>query len=620
MKKVLLKQILHVLVIVFSFTACDKDADLIENTENINANYSHEKSEPSEIDHVLAEYTKKYNGESVKANFIGRIINENNEPIEGARVTLGGQEKETDENGIVTFSNAQVQQYFAYIRAFADGYLEGSRVMVPDLDRGNQNNFTIKLFKFNQVGHIHSKKGGKVSFKSDKGEGVVYFNSGFTDESGNPYNGEVAVSINYLNPLNPGTANTMPGDLYGITRDFDQVALGSYGMVQVELRGESGEKLQIIDPAKIILPIHPDQIATAANEVPMWSFNEHAGVWYEETIAYKDGNRYVAEVSHFSFWNCDAPFPVVNFSATVIDAITSNPLAGLRVEITYSGFTRFAITNATGLVSGKVPSNQTMTITILDICGNVLYLDPSFGPFTTTTNVTIPITPNPLQSFNLSGTVTDCTAAPVTNGYVTLTHTLSGQFITGISVTGGTYSYAGIGCTLPSNITIAAVDLSTAQGSTTTTTVNPGANTQNIVICGGLASEYIRYRINTTTGPYQYDLLQPFGAIRNTGALVQASNGTSTTYIYSNTLTLGTGYPFGTGPNAMFIENLSHVNGLNASATMALATPMTFDLIAITPGPGGIGQYISIDFSGNYVDYNGVTNTIQGEARIYRDY
>ncbi|WP_075341007.1 carboxypeptidase-like regulatory domain-containing protein [Tenacibaculum agarivorans] len=617
MKKTFFKQLIYALAIIFSLMACEQETSLIDNnTENISVNNLQRKAKPkNEVDDKLLEYIKEYSGKQVKSNFLGRIIDENDQPIKGAKVIIGNQVKETDENGMVSFTSVIVQEYFAYIQAFAEGYLDGSRVIVPNFDKGNQNNFTIKLFKFKSVGRIDSKKGGKVSFKSEKGEGAIYFNSGFTDESGNVYTGDVAVSVNYLNPLNPDTANTMPGDLYGITENFEQVALGSYGMVQVELRGTSGEKLQIIDPAKLIMPIHPDQVATATNQVPMWSFNETAGVWYEETIAEKDGNHYVAEVSHFSFWNCDAPFPVVNFSATVVDASTLNPITGLRVEITYSGFTRYATTNANGIVSGKVPQNQTMEIKILDSCGNVLYIDPSFGPFATTTNITIPVTLSPLQTFTLSGTVNDCLGSPVTNGYVTLS-SASGQHIAGILVTAGTYSYTGIGCVLPSNITITGVDLTTAQSLTTVTTVNSGTNTENLILCGGLASEYIRYRVNTTTGPYEYDLIQPYGGIRSSRFYLSASNTTSGTFIFGNTLTVGFGYPFGT----IGIEKLGHVNGINPSATMALANPMTFDLVAITTGPGGIGQYISVDFSGNYVDNNGNTNTIEGEARIFRDF
>ncbi len=605
---------LYAFAFAFSLIACDKDVDIVENTEKVTTIDTHKKSEVSEIDNQLVEHTKKYNGEYIKANFIGRIINENNEPIKKAKVTIGEYEKETDQNGIVVFSNILVQQYFAYARVFADGYLDGSRVIGYNLHDGRQNNFTIKLFKFNEVAHINSDEGGKVNFKSKTGDGVISFNPGFTDESGNKYHGDVAISINYLDPLDPDTADTMPGDLYGFTQDFEQVVLGSYGMIQVELRGVSGEKLQIIDPAKLMMPIDPDQINTAAEEVPMWSFNEHAGVWYEETIAYKEGNHYISEIPHFSFWNCDAPFPVVNFSTTVIDSTSLIPVAGLRVEITYNGHARFATTNSSGIVSGKIPANQTMTIKILDNCGNLLYINSSFGPFTGTTNITIPVTPNPLLSFQLSGTVDDCSGLPVNNGYVILNST-SGQYITGILVTGGTYNYTGINCILPSNISVVGIDLSNGQSSTNITTINPGSNTQNITLCGGLASEYIRYRINTTTGPYHYDLLKPYANIRNGNIFIGSSTTTRGTYMHSNTIVPGTGYSFGSSSNSMFIEFLSDINGLDPNATMALSNPITFDLISV----GSIGQYISINFAGDYVDYNGTINTIQGEVRIYRD-
>lgn len=614
MKKTFLKQLFFALVIAFSFTSCEKDEALIDNSENAITTNLSKNSRLNEIDEKLADYVREYNGRFLEVNFIGRIINENNDPISGARVTLGNQVQVTDQNGIVSFIDVEVQENFAYARAFANGYIDGSRVMIPDVSVGSQNNFTIKLFKFNEVASFDADQGGRTRFDTEIGEGSITFRPGFTDEFGNQYHGDVAVSMNYLDPLNPDTANTMPGDLYGLTENFDQVALGSYGMLEVELRGSSGEKLQIIAPARLKMPIHPDQLATAASTVPMWSFNEHAGVWYEEAVAYKNGSHYVSDVPHFSFWNCDAPFPVIDFSATVIDAATLNPLSGLSVEITYNGFSRYGITNSSGIVSGKLPSNQPMTISIWDVCGNLVY-SSALGPFATTTNITIPVTINPVQIFTLSGTVDDCIPAPVTNGYLTLTNGTTGQFIATISVTAGTYSYTGIGCVLPVNITITAVDFSTAQGSTTTTTVNPGANTQNISICGGLANEYIRYRING--GAWQYDLVQPNGGIRaGTYILAQATNSTSGTIIFSNTATLGTGYPFGTGTNSMFIERLGDIDGINQNATMALATPMTFDLVAV----GALGAYISIDFNGNYVDNNGVQKTIQGESRIYRDY
>jgi hypothetical protein len=42
-------------------------------------------------------------------------------------------------------------------------------------------------------------------------------------------------------------------------------------------------------------------------------------VFLKEGSATKTGSNYVGKVSHFSFWNCDAPFPVVEFEASFVD-------------------------------------------------------------------------------------------------------------------------------------------------------------------------------------------------------------------------------------------------------------------------------------------------------------
>ncbi len=630
MKTTFLKQLLYVFVIVFSLSACNEEPNLIENSKNQKESYLLKKTEANEIDTKLAEYIKEYSGRDAKATFIGRIINEDNVPIEGAKVVLGTQKLETDKNGIVLFKSAQVKQHFSYIRASAEGYLNGSRVIVPDLGKENQNSFTIRLFKFKEIGSIDSEKGGEVSFRSKKGKGkgkgTVYFNPGFTDESDNIYEGTVAVSINYLDPLNPDTANKMPGDLYGITQDFEQVALGSYGMLQVELRGESGEKLEIIEPAKLIMPIHPDQIATAQKEVPMWSFNEYAGVWYEETMAYKEGEHYVTEVPHFSFWNCDAPFPVDDFCAIFIDPLTGNPIVGLRIEISYGQppFKRFAITDVNGKVSGKVPSNLLKTIKIFDNCGNLL----DTSQFTAASPsgchiIQLQVTP-PSQIFTLSGTVQNCSNVAINNGYISISHSPSGIHFMNISVnSAGMYSYTGVNCSLPDVFSITGVDLSTAEAETVTKTIYSGTNTQNITICGNaLPSEYIRYKINSSPF-YHYDLLNPSGGIKANKVFVRASSSTGHTAIEGeNTMTIGN-YPFGNGPNTMFMESLSHIHGINISGTAALPSlgRLSFNITAIDPAPGATGTYISISFAGNYKNNNNsISYSIEGDARIYRDY
>jgi hypothetical protein len=612
MKQILNKYIALSALILVTVLACQKEEQSIH--ENSSASEIVQKAynvDTEQIQNVLREYK----GREVRADFIGRIIDQNDQPILGAVVKLGSQQQISDENGIVIFSGTIVNENFAYARAFASGYTNGSRVMVPS----GSNSFTIKLFQL-EATHFIESGGGEVSVETELGNNLnIQFGGGFFDENGNPYSGPVAVTVNYLDPLSEDTANTMPGELYGIDANFQQVALGSYGMVNVELRGSAGEKLQIASPAQIEIPIHPAQMGTAASQVPMWSFNEDTGVWVEESVAYNTGSHYVAQVDHFSFWNCDAPFPVVNFNATVTDAGTGTPLAGVRVTISYSSFSRFAITDSSGNVSGKIPSGQVLDITVSDQCGTVLFNNPSYGPFSSATSITIPVTLS-TSPISVSGNVLNCASMPVTNGYVTYT-TSTGQFLATALVTAGTHSYSGVACSIPVTINLEGGDMSTGQLIASTSVVANPTAVINLSACGGLAPEYVRYNINGAG--FQYDLMYPYGGIDPPNYHVAgAGSHNSRTEVLTNTAALGV-YPynhnlFAAGaPVAGAIFMLNTPNGIDPAATTALgAAGMTFTITNF----GAVGAYIDISFSGNYIDMTGAMNTISGDAHIIRDF
>lgn len=616
MKKKLTKYVLVVAVLVATMMACQKESEpLLENSSDVE---TMRKASRDNSEH-LAQALRESKGRLTEANFIGRIIDDGNNPIMGAIVTLGGHQQTTDQNGIVTFMGASVHENFAYASVTAQGYTNGSRVMVPNSDANSQNTFTIKLFSLGNSQTI-SSQGGEVTIETDlEREATIIFNNGFVDENGNSYSGNVSVSANYLDPLSEDTADTMPGELYGIDANYQEVALGSFGMINVELRGSAGQKLQITSPASIMIPIHPDQIAMAPNQVPMWSFNEDIGVWFEETVAYKNGDYYVTDVNHFSFWNCDAPFPVVNFNATIIDATTTNPLAGLKVVIIYNAFSRYATTDSNGNVSGKIPSGQVMTLTITDFCNTVLYNNPAFGPFTSPTSITIPVTLTTVSPINVSGTVLDCAALPVTNGYVTYAST-AGQFFGTSLVTAGTHSYTSVSCSVPVSIDVEGGDMSTGQIIASTTVIaNPNAIV-NLNACGGVAPEYIRYSINGN--PVQYEILYPYGSIElpNYVSMGTTSSNNSGTAIIGNTTTVGGPYPFENNPftssiQSMAIKRLGATNGINPVATTGIAGAVTFTITNM----GAIGTYMDVTFTGNYVDQIGNTNTITGDAHIIRD-
>ena len=224
----------------------------------------------------------------------------------------------------------------------------------------------------------------------------------------------------------------------------------------------------------------------------------------QEGTATRSGNMYQAQVSHFSFWNCDAPFPLINLCMTLQSATGNQPLNNVAVTIrrpnNSSGYGR---TDSSGQLCGKVPKNEALVLSVLDQCGTVVYTQ-NIGPFTANTDlgviqVTIP-TPNQVT---ITGTVTDCSNNPVTNGAV-LIYT-GGAFAYTVPVTNGAFSHTILRCnggTL--NFSVLGVDYTTLQqgvpysGTATTGTANVGA----IQACGTAATEFIELLIDGT--PYNF--------------------------------------------------------------------------------------------------------------------
>ena len=76
------------------------------------------------------------------------------------------------------------------------------------------------------------------------------------------------------------------------------------------------------------IPVGSTQTSSAPAEIPLWYFDETNGVWKEEGKATLQGNEYVGEVSHFTFWNCDISWDLIYLDGSVL-------LEGVNLEGAY---------------------------------------------------------------------------------------------------------------------------------------------------------------------------------------------------------------------------------------------------------------------------------------------
>ncbi|MDI9257073.1 hypothetical protein [Flavobacterium sedimenticola] len=588
MKKI--HSFMWLLLVVVAFSGCESNDDNSNsgpNDDTFNQNF----------------------GNSVNRDFIGQVVDANNNPLPGVTIKIGASTMQTDINGVFIINDAQVYERFAYITAKKAGYIDGSRSMVPTTGK---NNVKIMMISNTPLETIQSGVSGEVALPSGT---KVVFDGAFEDANGNDYSGSVQVAMFHLLPSDENISKLMPGMLYAQTETNQQAVLETFGMLNVELRGSAGQKLNIKEghTAEITLQIDNSQVATAPNTIPLWHFDEEKGYWKEEGVATKVGNKYVGEVSHFSWWNCDMPLPMVILTVTIVNA-DGNPISNLGVGLIANGnnMPSMGYTNTNGMVSGLIPANQTLTLNVYPdyfSCANNIFYTATIGPFNTNEvlpNIVINNS-STVTSSNVVGNLVKCDNANVTNGYVILSRA-GGSSVS--PVTNGAFSFNEIYCPSNTQFTLKGYDLENlkSSGSINYNFIQPRTNIGIIQTCNAL-SELISFQVDNNPP-------------------VILTVGVNAEYIPTAYLPLSINCPseYGISPGIL-ISGDTNVVGTYTTSTPFILSSQAFDFIGSTTTNtmqfhlnkfGAVGDYIDMTFEGTYTNTTGV-HTLTGVVHVIRD-
>jgi hypothetical protein len=556
------KIILLMLAGMLAFASCKKDTLVIDPP-------------PPPIDNTR-------NFVQVNTSVAGQVVDKNNAPVSDAMVSFGTANTMTDANGIFKFENVSVLENRAFVKIEKAGYFHGSRTFFAYANQ--RSNVKISLLEKTIQGTVGAS-GGTVA--TPEGVKLVFPADAVVDADGNLYTGTVQVAAQYLDPTADNISSIMPGDLRGISTDNVEEGMTTYGMVAVELLGSGGELLNVADgkTVQLTMPVGSTQTSSAPAEIPLWYFDETNGVWKEEGKATLQGNEYVGEVSHFTFWNCDISWDLIYLDGSIL--LDGVGLEGAYVCLSFDsgqGWINTAcdITNTGGVFSGQVPTNTTLTLKVYASgytnCGDAIH-SQEIGSFTV--DVTLdPINIDPAtvadNSMTVTGTLVDCDNNPVTNGYAKIKLGWAEYYA---YTTDGTIDYTFTYCGTATDIEISAVDLDDfTQSDAVSYTVASTIDIGQVQACITLA-EYITYEFDGIT----YTL---------------------TEYISINdSLGQGSGEQFITGQSSNF-ENLSLQTLGNAVGTFGGGS-MYISGSQTNPN-GGTGNDISVTFS-QYSEVTGET-------------
>lgn len=440
--------------------------------------------------------------EMVTGGVTGIVVDENDRPVSGATVISGTNSTTTDRYGSFRFRNISLSKANGTVKIIHNGYFNAYRSFISVA--GRINNVRIKLIPKTNAGNFSAASGGTISISG--GAKLVIPVNAIADAGGAAYIGTVNVAMAWIDPSSADLPNILMGDLRGITTDNQERGLSTYGMIGVELTGTGGQPLKIAagKTAELTFPIPASLQGNAPATIDLWHFDEATARWKQEGTATKTGSNYIAQVNHFSFWNCDAPFPLVDLCMSFKDG-NGQPLinAQVRIKRTVNNTFGYGRTDSAGNLCGKVPKDEALVLEVLDQCNNVVY-SQNIGPFSTAT--TLPVTTVNIPAANsliITGTVTNCSNANVTNGAAVIY--MGGGNYYNVPVTNGTFSLTILRCSSGTvNFTVLGVDYTTIQqsvpvsGSGTTGTVNVGT----VQACGTSSAQFLELIIDGT--PYNY--------------------------------------------------------------------------------------------------------------------
>ncbi len=397
MKNLILTSI-SALLLIFA-VSCRKD-EIITDTQN---------NPPVP---VIVEFTD--------SEVYGRVIDKEGNSISDAQVTWGTENIQTDENGFFSL-NSTVKERNAVLRVEKSGYFSAIQTLQTIEDVKAKT--TVQLVERVLSGSLQSDAGGTISTNE---QGAIDFAANsFTDASGNPYNGSVNVYAYYLDPTIEDLKEIMPGNLTAINALNTPQLLTSYGMMNVELEDAAGNPLQLSANATLTTPVPTSLQGQAPESIPLWYFDTTEGTWREEGSATLQGDVYVGEVAHFTWWNCDVPENFIYLEGQVNGGVDGTPVLTIKITEISSGQYGIMDTYDKGNFAGPVPKDETLLLEVFSSCGDLLHSE-ELGPFSDDTELPIiPLDISVLNWVSFSGTLTDCDTNPITNGYVVVNATNS---------------------------------------------------------------------------------------------------------------------------------------------------------------------------------------------------
>lgn len=192
-------------------------------------------------------------------------------------------------------------------------------------------NVVLKRRQFAQVYGIGDNQ--MQAYAPNTGASAVFESGAFTEPVAEVY--VTAVDVSSISEL-----AAFPGTFFGTPDDGSpDTAIVSMGVVEFSFLNDQQQEINLRpgQTATIRIPIYREALpegtpVVEGMTIALWSLNEDTGIWDQEgtgtVVVDEDGRKFLeAEVSHFSWWNCDIAIETA-FAEIQVDLI-GEPLSSV---------------------------------------------------------------------------------------------------------------------------------------------------------------------------------------------------------------------------------------------------------------------------------------------------
>ena len=216
------------------------------------------------------------------------------------RVTLGGLQATSDVRGWFRFEPVEPGSNLV-ITASRDGLSTAWREI--DLAAGQLLELDLVLAAAQTESLSDAQPGPEAVIETVDGVVVEFVSGTFTDPVGAPVEGPIDIDVTLLNT--PSSVAAAPG-MMARGAGGQVFPLESFGMVEVVLTA-GGVPVTFAGSAILSFPLVVGHPFVDGDTIGLWWFDEGQGFWVDEGDGVVDADRFVAEVTHFSWWNADRP-------------------------------------------------------------------------------------------------------------------------------------------------------------------------------------------------------------------------------------------------------------------------------------------------------------------------